>query len=599
MKRIVLAALAAFFICGPAQAARICDYPAADEDGPLTGDEVFQVMRCGSGAPGFQLNLDDIAAYVGAGGIGSLVEDTSPQLGSNLDLNGNTVGDATAADLTKLHALTATSTELNYVDGVTSALQTQIDGKQATLTNSAGLRGALSDESGTGAAYFQGGDIGTPSAGVGTNFTGTASGLTAGAATLASTATIVDGTDATSFPLIADSATGSLALKTDGGLLYDASNGTLSSTIFNTPTLTLTGTGTLNGLEAIDGTGETTLEAALDIGGEVTSTGMGAAVVADSVAVSSWNITTAILSGKVNADGSAVSDDDCTGEQGLFWYDDTDAAFEFCNANTGVPTILGGGGGGGAPADADYLVGTANGSLSAEIVVGTSPGGELGGTWASPTVDDGVTVATWTMTGAPGLTVSNSTTSAGSINFREDGDNGSNNVTLIGSASTSDATLTLQGTTGTLYSSNGTDVAVADGGTGAGTKASAQDNLGVRQEYCVALSDQTTNLTTGTGKATLYFPAAATVDTNSVRAYVNTAPTGSTIIVDINEGGTTIMSTNKLSIDASEKTSGTAATGPGVTDTAIAANAEITFDIDQVGSSTPGKGLVACIEVVF
>jgi hypothetical protein len=44
-------------------------------------------------------------------------------------------------------------------------------------------------------------------------------------------------------------------------------------------------------------------------------------------------------------------------------------------------------GGGGAPTDADYLVGTANGGLSAEIVVGTSPGGELGGTWASPTVD--------------------------------------------------------------------------------------------------------------------------------------------------------------------------------------------------------------------
>jgi hypothetical protein len=41
----------------------------------------------------------------------------------------------------------------------------------------------------------------------------------------------------------------------------------------------------------------------------------------------------------------------------------------------------------GAPTTADYLVGTAQAGLSAEIVVGTAPGGELGGTWASPTVD--------------------------------------------------------------------------------------------------------------------------------------------------------------------------------------------------------------------
>jgi hypothetical protein len=39
------------------------------------------------------------------------------------------------------------------------------------------------------------------------------------------------------------------------------------------------------------------------------------------------------------------------------------------------------------PTSVDYLVGTASGALSAEIVVGTTPGGELGGTWASPTVD--------------------------------------------------------------------------------------------------------------------------------------------------------------------------------------------------------------------
>jgi hypothetical protein len=41
----------------------------------------------------------------------------------------------------------------------------------------------------------------------------------------------------------------------------------------------------------------------------------------------------------------------------------------------------------GAPTGADYLVGTTQGALSAEIVVGATPGGELGGTWASPTVD--------------------------------------------------------------------------------------------------------------------------------------------------------------------------------------------------------------------
>jgi hypothetical protein len=41
----------------------------------------------------------------------------------------------------------------------------------------------------------------------------------------------------------------------------------------------------------------------------------------------------------------------------------------------------------GAPVTADYLVGTSQVGLSAEIVVGPTPGGELGGTWAAPTVD--------------------------------------------------------------------------------------------------------------------------------------------------------------------------------------------------------------------
>jgi hypothetical protein len=80
----------------------------------------------------------------GGSGISNVVDDSTPQLGGNLDLNGNTVGDASAADLTKLHALAASATELNYVDGVTSAIQTQLDGKipgSRTVSAGTGLTG--------------------------------------------------------------------------------------------------------------------------------------------------------------------------------------------------------------------------------------------------------------------------------------------------------------------------------------------------------------------------------------------------------------------------------------------------------------------------
>lgn len=75
-------------------------------------------------------------------GISNVVEDTSPQLGGNLDIQAFNIEGADAADLLKLSELTATSTELNHVDGVTSAIQTQLDAKQpldSDLTTIAGL----------------------------------------------------------------------------------------------------------------------------------------------------------------------------------------------------------------------------------------------------------------------------------------------------------------------------------------------------------------------------------------------------------------------------------------------------------------------------
>lgn len=108
------------------------------------------------------------------------------------------------------------------------------------------------------------------------------------------------------------------------------------------------------------------------------------------------------------------------------------------------------------------------------------------------------------------------------------------------------------------------------------------------ESIIIAVSDETTALTTGTAKVTFRMPYAFTL--SAVRASVTTAPTGSTLIVDINESGSTILST-KLSIDASEKTSTTAASAAVISDTALADDSEITIDIDQIGSTIAGAGL--------
>jgi hypothetical protein len=103
-------------------------------------------------------------------------------------------------------------------------------------------------------------------------------------------------------------------------------------------------------------------------------------------------------------------------------------------------------------------------------------------------------------------------------------------------------------------------------------------------EIQLAASDETTALTTGTAKVTFRMPHAMTL--TSVRASLTTAQaSGSIFTVDINEGGASILST-KLTIDNTEKTSTTAATPAVISDTALADDAEITIDIDQVGNGS-------------
>jgi len=116
----------------------------------------------------------------------------------------------------------------------------------------------------------------------------------------------------------------------------------------------------------------------------------------------------------------------------------------------------------------------------------------------------------------------------------------------------------------------------------------ASQILDLPVELVIACSDEINNLTVGASKVTFRSPYAFTL--TGVRASVNTAPTGSTLVVDVNKNGTSVLST-KLSLDVSEKTSLTADSVAVISDSSIADDAEITIDIDQIGSTIPGNGL--------
>lgn len=126
------------------------------------------------------------------------------------------------------------------------------------------------------------------------------------------------------------------------------------------------------------------------------------------------------------------------------------------------------------------------------------------------------------------------------------------------------------------------------GGIASGATANDTDQNLKREHIQVACSDETTALTTGVAKITFRMPHSMTIF--AVRASLVVAQSsGSTFTVDVNENGTSILST-KLTIDNGEKSSTTAATAAVISDTALLDDQEITVDIDQVGDGT-AKGL--------
>lgn len=110
--------------------------------------------------------------------------------------------------------------------------------------------------------------------------------------------------------------------------------------------------------------------------------------------------------------------------------------------------------------------------------------------------------------------------------------------------------------------------------------------LGIEESLTLALSDESTVITTGTAKITFRAPFAWTL-TKIPRASLATASSSGLPTVDINVGGVSILST-KLTINANEKTSTTAATAAVLSSTSIADDAEITMDIDVAGTGAKG-----------
>jgi hypothetical protein len=183
---------------------------------------------------------------------------------------------------------------------------------------------------------------------------------------------------------------------------------------------------------------------------------------------------------------------------------------------------------------------------------------------------------------------------------------GSGDLTVGGSGSTN-LTYTPSPTDGTVHSDTGSDATIplADGtnagllkpakytvlenttNTNSGDETTATLKTKINETLAYACSDETSNLTVGV-KITFRMPFAFTL--SEVRASLNDAPTISSLITDIKEGGVSILST-LLSIDATEKTSTTAATPAVISDINLADDAEMSINITQIGSGNAGKGL--------
>ena len=179
----------------------------------------------------------------GGSGISEVVQDTTPQLGGNLDLNSKVINGSGNIDYTGNFKASGIATATTFVGALTG------NASSATILQTARTIGGVS---------FNGSaNINLP----GVNAAGNQD--TSGTAAVATNVTVSanNSTNETVYPVFVDGATGSQGAETDTGLTYNPSTGNLTATKF---------TGDGSSLTGISGSGGVTVQ---DEGSALSTTG--------------------------------------------------------------------------------------------------------------------------------------------------------------------------------------------------------------------------------------------------------------------------------------------------------------------------------------
>lgn len=115
-------------------------------------------------------------------------------------------------------------------------------------------------------------------------------------------------------------------------------------------------------------------------------------------------------------------------------------------------------------------------------------------------------------------------------------------------------------------------------------------SLPLQETMIVAISDETTNLTTGTAKVTFHMPYAFNI--TKIKAGLTASSSSGLPTFDLNDDGVSVFTT-RVTVDTLEFFSDTATTPSALTSTplSVAAGSKMTIDIDTAGTGAKGAKL--------